>query len=93
MSDAAAPPFWKTRAFNAALFAASLTSVVAAFLFSMIQRFTHHRPLGAATLTVLTVIAFFALSASSARFGVGPLVARLAVLVAATLLGITMAVG
>ena len=93
MNDNAAEPFWKTRAFNAALFAAALTSVVAAFLFSMIQRFTHHRPLGAATLTVLTVIAFFGLFASSARFGVGPMVARVAVLVAAMLLGIGIAAG
>lgn len=71
---------------DAALFAASGTSLVACFLFDAIQKYTHHRPLGAATLAILTVLVFLGLLVSSARFRVGPRIARASLVVAAVLL-------
>jgi hypothetical protein len=73
---------WKNPVLSAALFATALTSVVTFFLFRLIHEFTHHRPLGAATLAVMVVTAFFGLFAVGARLRVSPTVARAALGVA-----------
>lgn len=84
-----ATPLLRSPALNAALFATALTSISSYFLFGLIYKFTHHRPLGAATLAVMVVGAFFAWFALSARLRVGPTLARaafgVAFLVAVTL--------
>lgn len=82
-----------SRALDAALFATALTSLAAFFLFGLIHRFTHHRPLGAATLAVTIVLVFFAFFAVSARLRVSPTVARAALGVATVALAALAFVG
>lgn len=84
MNESAAPDSrTQSPLLNAALFATALTSVATFVLFGMIHRFTHHRPLGAATLSVMIVGVFFAFFAASARLHIGRTVARAALGVAA----------
>lgn len=73
-------------AVNAALVAVALTSVSAVVLFRLVQQFTNHRPLGAATLAVFVVFTFFALFAVSSRLRVNATLARAALGLAAMLL-------
>lgn len=86
MTDQTAPgSLAQNPVLNAALFATALTSVGAFFAFGAIHKFTHHRPLGAATLAVCVVALFFCLFALSARLRVSAVVARAALGVAALL--------
>jgi len=79
---ATSPPLSQSPVLNAALFATALTSIAAFLLFGLIHRFTHHRPLGAATLSVMIVCVFFAFFAVSARLRIGSTLARVALGVA-----------
>lgn len=62
-----------------AVFACALTGIAAPVLYYAIYRFTHHRPLGAATLSIACLVAFGAALAFSWRIGVGRKVALAAV--------------
>jgi hypothetical protein len=86
MNDLPARSPFTAPAANAALAAVALTSVSAVVEFRLIQKFTNHRPLGAATLAVLVVFTFFALFAVTSRLRVNATVARAALGLAAVLL-------
>jgi hypothetical protein len=81
-NQAASSSLSQSRVLNAALFATALTSVATFFLFGAIHKFTHHRPLGAATLAVMVVAVFFGCFAVSARLRVSATVARAALALA-----------
>lgn len=81
MNDNTTPhePYAATRP---ALFAVAVTSIATYYLFGLIHKFTHHRPLGAATLAVLVLGVFFGSWIVAARLGVNKTAARAALGVA-----------
>jgi hypothetical protein len=78
-----------TTTFWPAVFAASVLSALAPVLYFGIHKFTHHRPLGGATLAVATMAAFVFLLAVAWRLKVGRTPAVVAVVV--TTIGLAMA--
>lgn len=61
-----------------ALFAVAVTSIATYYLFGLIHKFTHHRPLGAATLAVMVLGVFFGAWLVAARLGVNKTGSRVA---------------
>ena len=72
-----------------AVFAAGAIGMFAPALYLLISKFTHHRPLGAAALAVMSSTAFVFLFAVAWRLRVGRNVAL--VTVVATVIGLTAA--
>lgn len=75
-------PHESPTAMRAALFAVAVTSIATYYLFGLIHKFTHHRPLGAATLAVMVLGVFFGSWLLAARLGVNKTAARVALGVA-----------
>lgn len=71
-----------------AVFAAAALGALAPILYFGIHEFTHHRPLGAATLSVMCLAAFLGLYALSWRLRVGRSVALVAL--ATTVFGLAV---
>lgn len=93
MTEQTTPLPLKSPVLEATLFATALTSVATFFLFGVIHKFTHHRPLGAATLAVMVAAVFLGALALSARLRVGTNVARGALGLALVAFGALAVVG
>jgi hypothetical protein len=72
-----------------AVFAAGCVGLAAPALYLGIIKFTHHRPLGAATLAAMSLVVFVFLLAVAWRLNVGRTLALLTVV--ATAIGLTVA--